>query len=74
MNILISLIRLTYSVMDLWDLIPGRDKQLLHSVQDFLDATDPANPVDFDSFITPESIPYKGEFIEVGSTIILCSR
>ena len=36
------------------------------SIQDFLDATDPANPRDFGSFITPESIPYKGEFIEVG--------
>ena len=35
------------------------------SVQDFLDATDPANPVDFNYFITPGSIPYKGEFIEV---------
>lgn len=38
------------------------------SVQSFLDATDPNNPnqVDFRSFITPESIPFKGEFIEVG--------
>jgi Carboxypeptidase regulatory-like domain len=36
------------------------------SIQDFLDATDPANPRDFGSFITPESVPYKGEFIEVG--------
>ena len=36
------------------------------SVQAFLDATDPENPADFGSFITPESIPYKGEFIEVG--------
>jgi len=37
------------------------------SVQDFFDATDPNNPnrTDFNSFITPESIPYKGEFIEV---------
>ena len=36
------------------------------SVQAFLDATNPANPADFGSFITPESVPYKGEFIEVG--------
>ena len=36
------------------------------SVQDFLDATNPANPVNFNSFITPESVPYKGEFIKVG--------
>jgi len=36
-----------------------------NSVQDFLDATDPANPIDFNYFITPETIPYKGEFIEV---------
>ena len=36
------------------------------SIQDFLTATDPANPTDFAKFITPESIPYKGEFIEVG--------
>ncbi len=38
------------------------------SIQAFLDATDPGNPdrVDFNSFITPESVPYKGEFITVG--------
>ncbi len=38
------------------------------SVQAFLDATDPTNPdqANFASFITPESIPFKGEFIEVG--------
>ena len=37
------------------------------SVQAFLDATDPNNPdrTDFNYFITPESVPYKGEFIEV---------
>ena len=37
-----------------------------NSVADFLAATDPANPQDFDSYITPETVPYKGEFIEVG--------
>lgn len=36
------------------------------SISDFLAATDPANPIDFNSFITPETVPYKGEFIEVG--------
>lgn len=38
------------------------------SLADFFAATDPNNPnrVDFDSFIVPESVPYKGEFIEVG--------
>jgi hypothetical protein len=35
------------------------------SIQDFLAATDPSNPIDFNRFITPESVPYKGEFIEV---------
>ncbi|MFC2085444.1 carboxypeptidase regulatory-like domain-containing protein, partial [Bacteroidota bacterium] len=39
-----------------------------NSVKHFLDATDPANPnqVDFDYFATPETVPFKGEFIEVG--------
>ncbi len=38
------------------------------SVQAFLDATDPNNPnrVNFDNFIVPNTIPFKGEFIEVG--------
>ncbi|MEM8560123.1 MAG: TonB-dependent receptor, partial [Bacteroidota bacterium] len=38
------------------------------SVDAFLDATDPDSPnfVDFRSFVTPESIPFKGEDIEVG--------
>lgn len=37
-----------------------------NSVADFLAATDPANPQDFDSNITDASVPYKGELIEVG--------
>ena len=37
-----------------------------NSVADFLAATDPANPQNFDINITPETVPYKGEFIEVG--------
>ncbi len=38
------------------------------SVKHFLDATDPGNPnqVNFDELITPNSVPFKGEFIEVG--------
>jgi len=36
------------------------------SVEDFLTATDPADPQDFDSFIIPTTEPFKGEFIEVG--------
>jgi hypothetical protein len=38
------------------------------SLDDFFDATDPANPnqVDFGSFVTPASAPYKGELIDIG--------
>jgi hypothetical protein len=32
----------------------------------FFAATDPADPQDFDSFIIPDTEPFKGEFIEVG--------
>ena len=37
-----------------------------NSVADFMAATDPANPQDFESNVTPSSVPFKGEFIEVG--------
>lgn len=37
-----------------------------NSVADFLAATNPANPQDFEANITPADVPYKGEFIEVG--------
>ena len=38
------------------------------SLSDFFAATDPANPnqVDFDSFVTPATSPYKGELINIG--------
>jgi hypothetical protein len=38
------------------------------TLTDFLDATDPANPnqVDFSSFVTPSTAPYKGEKISIG--------
>jgi hypothetical protein len=38
------------------------------SLDDFFDATDPtnANQVDFGSFVTPASVPYKGELIDIG--------
>ncbi len=38
------------------------------SLQEFFDATDPNNPdqVDFSSFVTPSSSPYKGELIDIG--------
>ena len=37
-----------------------------NSVADFLAATDPANPQNFESNITAPNVPYKGELIEVG--------
>jgi Carboxypeptidase regulatory-like domain len=36
------------------------------SVADFLAATDPNNPQDFLGDVTPSSVPFKGELIEVG--------
>ncbi|MCJ7552860.1 MAG: hypothetical protein MUO34_03150, partial [Ignavibacteriaceae bacterium] len=36
------------------------------SLEAFFDATDPANPQDFESFIVDPKEPFKGEFIEVG--------
>jgi len=36
------------------------------SLEAFFAATDPADPIDFDSFIISASEPFKGEFIEVG--------
>ncbi|MEN8194582.1 MAG: hypothetical protein ABFS12_17310, partial [Bacteroidota bacterium] len=35
------------------------------SLDAFFASTDPSNPYDFDAYATPETIPYKGEFIEV---------
>jgi len=37
-----------------------------NSIADFLAATDPSAPQDFDSNITPDTVPFKGELIEVG--------
>ncbi len=37
-----------------------------NSIADFFAATDPAHPQDFMSNVTPDNVPYKGEFIDVG--------
>lgn len=37
-----------------------------NSINDFFAATDPNNPQNLNYYITPETIPYKGEFIDVG--------
>ena len=36
------------------------------SVDDFFEQTDPSDPVELRSLITPEATPFKGEFIDVG--------
>ena len=36
------------------------------SVDDFFEQTDPSDPVELRSLITPQSTPFKGEFIDVG--------
>ncbi|WP_176521894.1 TonB-dependent receptor [Longimonas halophila] len=36
------------------------------SVDNFFDETDPSDPADLRGLITPESVPFKGEFIDVG--------
>ena len=36
------------------------------SVDNFFDETDPSDPADLRGLITPESVPFKGEYIDVG--------
>ncbi|MEE9429439.1 MAG: carboxypeptidase regulatory-like domain-containing protein [Melioribacteraceae bacterium] len=58
----------TYRDIDNWNPVKGLPTTFL-SVQDFMDATNPNNTVDFIDFknaIESESLPFKGEFIEVG--------
>ena len=42
------------------------------SLDDFFERTDPNSPnfVDLRSFVTPESVPFKGEFIDVGQAAL----
>ena len=56
-----NLFRYGYMGFNTW---PGGTT--FESLEAFFDATDPANPQDFESFIVDPKEPFKGEFIEVG--------